>query len=137
MLNLVSIWKKNCIFFENYIAHRGIRSVVFIFLNPIWFYVEKGLVAKKKFKIDFAHQRIYHNPKWKEFKNQRPKKSWGGTWKGKSSVIWAFYTQVWYQLMMDQVNKFANRIFWVRTQNQLQSALKVVLLYPDISNFAF
>ena len=48
MLNLVSIWKKNCIFFENYIAHRGIRSVVFIFLNPIWFYVEKGLVAKKK-----------------------------------------------------------------------------------------
>ena len=50
MLNLVSIWKKNCIFFENYIAHRGIRSVVFIFLNPIWFYVEKGLVAKKNSK---------------------------------------------------------------------------------------
>ena len=93
MLNLLSIWKKFMHFFENYIAHRGIRSVVFIFLNPIWFYVEKGLVAKKKFKIDFAHQRIYHNPKWKEFKNQRPKKSWGGTWKGKSSVIWAFLYQ--------------------------------------------
>ena len=116
--------KKKLHFFENYIAHRGIRSVVFIFLNPIWFYVEKGLVAKKKFKIDFAHQRIYHNPKWKEFKNQRPKKSWGGTWKGKSSVIWAFYTKVWYQIMMDQVTKFANWIF-LGTQNQLQSALKL------------
>ena len=94
MLSLVpTTYLKKIAYFDNYIAHRGISSAVFIFLNPIWFYVEKGLVAKKKFKIDFAHQRIYHNPKWKEFKNQRPKKSWGGTWKGKSSVIWAFLYQ--------------------------------------------
>ena len=92
-LSAYYVFEKKIAFIDNHIAHRGISSEVFIFLNPIWFYVEKGLVAKKKFKIDFAHQRIYHNPKWKEFKNQRPKKSWGGTWKGKSSVIWAFLYQ--------------------------------------------
>ena len=124
MLNLVSIWKKNCIFFENYIAHRGIRSVVFIFLNPIWFYVEKGLVAKKNSKSILPIKGFTTIPNEKSSKIRDQKKSWGGTWKGKSSVIWAFHTQVWYQIMMDQVNKFANRIFLGTTPESTAKCFK-------------
>ena len=78
---IVIVWKFFCrsililelyanVYFQMF-AYVTVKKVVFIFLNPIWFWVEKGL-AKKWFKIDFTHQRIYHNPKWKEFKNQRP-----------------------------------------------------------------
>ena len=97
MLSLVpTTYLKKIAYFDNYIAHRGISSAVFIFLNPIWFYVEKGLVAKKNSKSILPIKGFTTIPNEKSSKIRDQKKVGVELGRENHLLFELFYTKVWY-----------------------------------------